>query len=250
MINSIIHGDCLEEIYKFPPKSVDLILTDPPYNIGTESKLTWTQGEIISNKDRWGNYFIDEFEEHDYMKFMNNLCDAYNYVLSDEGSIITFFDRGKPYYLTPFYKKFNFRNMIIFVKKNPSPHVRKNNYRSGFEMCGWFSREKYYINFISQRKMKNVFSGLGGNLLGSSLLNVNKQTDHPTEKYEWMIYPLIIRHSKEDDLILDPMCGSGTTCAVSKKLNRRFIGIDIDIKYVEMSRERINNLSESLTNYF
>ena len=248
-VNKIVLGDCLEKIYELEEKSVNLILTDPPYNIGQDSKLTWAGGEMLTNSVAWGNSFNDNRSESDYGLFIKNLSDAFDYVLAEEGSIITFFDRGKPYYLKPLYDAFSFRNMIIFVKKNPSPHLRKNNYRSTFEQCAWFSREKYNINFLSQRNMKNVFSGLGGRLMGSSMLNENKKTEHPTEKYEWMIQPLVKRHSNPGDLILDPMCGSGTTCAVAKKMGRKYIGIEIDEGWFKVAQNRVNNTSVNLESF-
>lgn len=87
--------------------------------------------------------------------------------------------------------------------------------------------------------MINVFKGN----IGASV------TEHPTEKYEWMIHPLIERHSKVGDLILDPMCGSGTTCIIAKKLGRRFIGMDIEEKWCELSKKRILKTPSSLSNF-
>lgn len=229
-MNKVILGDCLEIIYKLPPKCVDLILTDPPYNIASNSKLTKVGDKITTTEEAWGGFFQDKFDEGCYLGFMESLAKCYDYVLKENGSIITFFDRSKPYYLQPFYDKFHFRNMICFIKTNPVPHFRKNNYRSTFEQCAWFSREKYKINFIDQSSMKNVFYGSIG----------RKETVHPTEKYKWMIEPLIERHSNEGDLILDPMCGSGTTGVIAKSMNRNFIMIDNDEKSIEISLKRIN----------
>jgi len=162
---------------------------------------------------------------------MEDLSSAYDYVLSDKGSLITFFDRSTPQILQPFYNKFTFRNMITFIKGNPIPHFRKNNYRSGFEQCAWFTREKYNINFISQKNMVNVFYGD----------NRQHVTDHPTEKPEWMISPLIERHSNKGDIVLDPMCGSGTTLVCSKKLDRNYIGIELEPKWVVVSQNRLES---------
>ena len=248
-INQVLCGDCLKVLRQFPENSIDLILTDPPYNIASKNKITFKSGGATTTEKAWGNTFNDEYSETDYEVFMLKLSVEFDRILCDNGSIIIFFDRGKPYYLKPFYSLFHFRNMVTFVKKNPSPHVRKNNYRSTFEQCAWFSRDSYYINFISQRKMKNVIVGLSGNLWPDSSFNVNmnpKQSKHPTEKYEWMIYPLIERHSKPGDVVLDPMCGSGSTLSCAKKLNRNYIGIDIDPQWVQASVDRVKKMPETL----
>ena len=77
--------------------------------------------------------------------------------------------------------------------------------------------------------MKNVFDGNIG----------NKITDHPTEKYEWMIKPLILRHSKEGDLIADFFYGSGTIPAIAKKFKRKYFGCELRKDYFEMGKKRI-----------
>jgi len=252
-LNQVIQGDCIKVLHGFPENSVDLICTDPPYNIAKDGKLTKKDGIAVSTKEAWGNDFKDDFTEEEYAIFMLNLSEAFDRVLSEQGSILMFFDRSKPYYLKPFYEKFTFRNMIVFVKNNPAPHFRKNNYRSAFEQCAWFSREKYNINFLSQKKMKNVFHGSSGVALKTqkklSISSQRKETDHPTEKYGWMIHPLIERHSNHGDVVLDPMCGSGTTLLYAKKLQRNYIGIDIEIKWVETSRNRLIGLSSPLSTF-
>lgn len=68
-----------------------------------------------------------------------------------------------------------------------------------------------------------------------------KKTDHPTEKYEWMIKPLIKVYSNKGDLIGDFFCGSGTTCVISKKLGRKYIGIEKNKEFYKMSKKRLFN---------
>jgi len=242
-INKIISGDCIDIMVEWPERSVDLILTDPPYNISSDSKVTKSFGRMLSTKEVWGDKFKDDYSEKEYLLFMEDLARTFDRVLKDDGSILMFFDRGKPYYLIPFYRRFFFRNMIAFIKRNPVPHTRKNNYRSGFELCAWFSRQKYKINFINQQKMINVFYGvIGRSSSGDSLLRSKnlRRTEHPTEKYEWMISPLIERHSNEGDLVVDPMCGSGTVPYCAKRLRRNYIGIDIKPEWCEVSRRRLD----------
>jgi len=236
-INQVLCGDCLELIYGLPEKSIDLILTDPPYNIANKTKIAFQSGIPKSTKEAWGNDFKDSFSN--YGMFIQELQKAFDYVLRKNGSILLFFSPSEFYNLKPFYDCFSYRNTLIFYKKNPAPHIRKNNYRSSFEPCLWFSRKKYNLNFISQKNMKNVFFGLSGGA-------VDKQTEHPTEKYGWMIQPLIERHSNQGDIILDPMCGSGSTLVYAKKMGRRYIGIDIEERWVALSKKRLTGTPVSL----
>jgi len=228
-VNQIVCEDSLEVLKRFPMYSVDLVFTDPPYGIDDENKITFVGGLPLSNKDAWGETMNTPDDMQNFYKLLADLLDN---ILKEDGSILLFFDRGKPFLLEPFYQKFVFRNIIAFIKRNPSPHLNKNNYRSGFELCAWLSRKKYKINFISQKDMVNVFYGT----IGFSMF-VGKHTTHPTEKYEWMIKPLIERHSDPGDIILDPFVGSGRICVEAKKLGRRYIGIDINEEYCEMARK-------------
>lgn len=235
--NKIYQGNCFEITQSFPKESFDLLIFDLPYNIGDSTKLTMQGNTIISNKDAWCDKFDDNMKEGDLFNFIESVGQMSKRLLKKKGSLFIFFDRYRPYFLYPLYEKFTIRNKLIFEKINPLPHFRKNNYRSSYEECYWFSNEKYNINFLSQSKMKNVFRG--------SIGGCEKQTKHPTEKYEWMISPIILRHSNEGDLIGDFFMGSGTTCVTAKKLRRKYIGIELNEEFYTMAKKRLK-----LTNSF
>ena len=231
MLNQIINGNCFDVMPNILENSIDLIIFDPPYNIGSDSKLTMIGNNPMSTNVAWGDDgFVDTFNKEDYNDIMEKSAKEFSRILKQDGSIIVFYNRGYDEWLLPLKQAFKYRNLFAFIKRNPIPHIRKNNYRSGFELAMWLSREKYKLNFFSQEEMINVFYGNIG----------EKVTDHPTEKYKWMIQPLIERHSKIGDTILDPMCGSGTTCAIAKELGRNFIGIELDKNYYEMALNRVN----------
>ncbi|MFW9878756.1 MAG: DNA-methyltransferase [Candidatus Thorarchaeota archaeon] len=238
IINTIILGDSLKVLLLIPDESIDLVFTDIPYNIGSESKLSFVKqknGRIISTEEAWGNDFKDNFTDKEYLNFIEFLNNQFYRILKKEGSVILFFDRNKPFYLFPFYNKFIIRNMITFIKRDPPPHVRKNNYRSGYEQCAWFSKsEKYIFNFRDQKDMKNYYIGtIGG----------SKKTTHPTEKFDWMLKPIILNHSIENkSIILDPFSGSGSISIYSKILKRNYIGIEINKEFYEMSKKRLNSV--------
>jgi DNA modification methylase len=234
-LNKVYLGDCLEKVKDIEDNSINLIINDLPYNIAQDNKITIrgcrkNSNNFFTNKELWGDKYNDNMEEDDYIQFIYLLSVECKRVLKDDGSIILFFDRGRPYYLTPFYTSFKFRNMLSFVKNNPLPHIRKNNYRSGFELAAWFSKGKYYIDFISQKEMVNVFTGN----IGSP-----KETKHPNEKYHWMIDPLIKRHSKEGDTVLDMFGGSGTTAIDCIRNKRNYILMESNPEFVEMANKRI-----------
>jgi DNA modification methylase len=233
----LLKGDCLEVMKSLPMECVDLVLTDPPYNIADTDKLTKVGDDIKTNREAWGRKFRDKWDSmDDYINWLINNLKEMKRALNNSGSLILFLDRkytGYIIYLIEQELNLKFRNKIYFEKKNPLPKFRKNNYRSCIEEAVWFTKSSkgdYYINFISQQEMKQIFRGNIG----------KKSSKHPTEKYEWMIEPLITRHSKEGDVILDPFMGSGTTGAIAEKLNRKWIGVEMNEEYCEMIKQRLS----------
>jgi DNA modification methylase len=236
--NGILYcADNSELLPKFPSGTVDLILTDPPYNIADNNKLTKRKNEIRTTKESWGSEFKDAWPSiEEYCEWLLGKAKEFKRILKDTGSLITFLDRNySGYFIYRIEKEVGLipKNKIYFIKRNPVPHFRKNNYRSAVEEAVWFTKgEKYYLNFLSQKEMVQVFTGNIG----------TKETSHPTEKYIWMVKPLIIRHSKPGDLILDPFAGSGTILAVAEKLKRRWIGIEVNEKYCSLIKNRIEKI--------
>lgn len=235
-LNRITLGDCFDILPKLEPNSVDLIILDPPYNIGSDSKITFRGGEPISTNKAWSdNGFKDNFTDTELKIIIEKLAKEFSQLIKPEGSVFVFFDHSHLEKLTPFLEYFRVRNVLCFVKNNPSPQVRLNNYKSGFELCVWFTRSftnNYKINFVHQYEMNNVFCGNIGTV---------KETTHPTEKYRWMMKPIILNHTNKGDLVLDPMCGSATSCVLSKELGRNFIGIEIKQEFYEMALKRVNS---------
>ena len=227
--NLVICGDCLEVMKQMPDGCVDLCLTDPPYGIAGQDKGSMKGDKFFTTQKLWGDAFQDSFEDKEYSNIIAQLTNLFDVILVDDGSLLIFHDRGKAYRIKPIYDTFILRNVLVFVKTNPIPHWRKNNYRSGFEMCSWFSKNEYKFNFFNQADSINVIYGAIG----------RKDTKHPTEKYMWMIEPLVKKHSQEGDLVLDPFLGSGTTAIAAIKTGRRFIGIELSSEYCDLSVERI-----------
>jgi len=236
----LLNGDCLKIMKDFPEKSIDLVLTDPPYNIADFNKLTKVRDDIKTNKEAWGSKFKDKWDTIEgYFYWLISVVKLLKMILENSGNLVLFLDRtytGHIIYLIEKEVELKFRNKIYFEKVNPLPHFRKNNYRSCIEEAIWFTKSfkgNYYINFLSQKEMKQIFKG-----------NIGKKTsNHPTEKYEWMVKPLVIRHSTENGLILDSFLGSGTTAVVTEKLNRRWIGIELNPDYCEIAKKRIEEVS-------
>lgn len=229
-------GDCRERIKAIPNKSIDLILTDPPYNIADNNKLTASGGKIMSTQKGWGDDFQDSWATiRGYSIWLCDIVSSILPLIKDTGSIIMFLDRNYSGMFIVHLKNLGliFKNKLYFQKINPLPHFRKNNYRSCIEEAVWFSvSDKYTLNFKEQCEMMQIFSGV----IGAS----SKEADHPTEKYRWMIAPLILNHTNEGDNVFDPFAGSGTIPVLCKSLNRNCIACELNPKFHKIIEDRLS----------
>lgn len=247
--NQVVQGDCLELMKKLPDNSVDLIVTDPPYNISQEnnlsrktlnSKLQKRNTDIVLNFGEW-----DIFDsEQDYFQFTENWFKECVRVLKPKGWILVWFDKFRTGYfdllLAPKYD-IKSRTILIWHKTNPTPSFRKVNYLSSSEFCWVGSKGSSKIKFFgSQNDMHNVFD-----YPNSSVYGVTK---HPTEKPIEIIRKLILNNSLPNDLVLDPFLGSGTTAIACKQLGRDFIGMELSEEYCEIARKRLEQ--ENLKSWF
>ena len=233
-INSFSNLDGKAGLASVPDNFVDLVLTDPPYGIADSAKLTKTKGQIVSTQEAWGNDFQDSWDnvEH-YYEWIKPFITEFVRVMKDNGSLILFLDRKYTGLIIRNLEKhfdLNFKNKIYFKKKNPVPSIRKNNYRSTIEEAVWFIKGKQFVfNFGAQADMLQFYEGSIG----------RKKTQLPTEKYRWMIEPLIKNHTRPGDVVLDSFAGSATTLVVAKQHACHVIGFEKDSRFYEMAKARL-----------
>ena len=232
MLNSIVHGDAMELIKELQDESIDLVVTDPPYNIGGGNKRTKVGNKLVSNKEAWGKWDIFGVDEYDI--FIFNILEECYRVLKDGGSLYFFTAREMNGYFCNYATRkvgFHYNNSIAMVKSNPLPSFSKSNYRNAFELAFFVSKGKpSALNFLSQKRMHNVYY----HQIGST-----KETKHPTEKPVNLFKKLILVSSNEEDVVLDPFMGSGTTAIASMQTNRNYIGFEMDDEYIEEINKRI-----------
>ena len=157
--------------------------------------------------------------------------------------IYIFFDKQKTgifdLYLAP-KLEFKSRCIYVWVKTNPTPSFRKVNWNSGTEHIWVGSKgESKLKNFKYQKYMNNYFL--------SPNASAYKETEHPTEKPKKLLRHLVEVNTNPSDTLIDFMAGSGTLGVICKELNRNFIGIEIEPKYYEIAKHRIN---QSITEMF
>lgn len=228
--NEIILGDAYSLIKTLPDKSVDLIVTDPPYEFAHIDFGSTTENKWYSRR------YADEISEDNLKSGIDlEILDDFVRVLK-KINVYIFCNKEQIYdYMTYFVKErgCNFE-FLIWAKTNPSPFAN-NHYLKDKEYCLYFWEKGVRLNTTAERG-KTVF-----------LTNVNKadkeRYGHPTIKPEAIIESLILNSSERGGLILDPFCGSGTVPAVAKKLGRRYIGFELVEKWHKVATDRLMGIT-------
>jgi DNA modification methylase len=231
----LILGDCFKIFDSIPDKSIDLILTDPPYN------LKWKQQiELHGRKPFYWNYDeLQTWDSVDIKELYNKLMPHFDRILKDTGSILMFARNEWVTYLVDAGKKYNIdvKQSIFWKKTNPPPQTRKKNYLSAVETVIWLARWKeksvpYTFNF-KKRQIEML------NWIEMPLCGGKERTLHPTQKPEKLIEHFIEIHSNKDDWIFDPFAGSGTVPKMARDMGRNSIGVEIEPKYFKWAKERL-----------
>lgn len=222
-------GDSYELIKNLPDQSVDLILTDPPYNLSKYStgniKLSWRK-DINNDLAEWDKKDISPKE----------LVEEFKRVLKPTGNIFIFTSYnllGK--WHEAFDSEFDTFQFMVWHKTNPAPKIHRAGFLNSCELivCMW--NKGHTWNFTNQREMHNFIET--PICMGSERV---KNPHHPTQKPVKVLKHIIKLASNEGDVVFDPFMGVGSTGAACKELGRNFIGMEIDEKYFEAARERAN----------
>lgn len=231
-------GNSIELLKNIPSKSINLIFADPPYNLSGASFQTVKGGRFVTcDKGEWD--IIDDFDT-----FNEEWIKECMRVLTDDGTIWISGTLHNHPSIGMILKKLKLWiiNDVIWYKKNAAPLLAKNRLAPSTELIWIASKSKKYFFDYDTAKMIN-----GGKQM-RNLWEINAQkhvTSHPTEKPEILLERIILLGSKAEDTILDPFIGSGTTGVVAKRLNRNFIGFEINEEYFNIAKTRINAVPSS-----
>ena len=232
MKQQIICGDAYELIKEIPDKSIDLIVTDPPYEWQRSGKMTGLFRKGVSSRK-----FMDSIEKMSMDKGINfDILDDFVRVMK-KINIYIWCNKNQLYtYMKYFVEKHNcYFEIIIRNKTNVTP-LCGNKYLSDKEYCLFF-REKG-VKILGQYETKRTI------YISSSNREDKELFEHPTIKPLEIIKNLIINSSKENEVVLDPFLGSGTTAVACKELERNFIGFEINKEYYEIAIDRLKGVNQ------
>lgn len=236
----LILGDSLEELKKIKKNSVDMIFADPPYFLSGDG-ISCSGGKMVSvNKGAWDKKIGIE-EKHQFNREWIRLC--YN-VLKDEGTIWISGTLHNIYSIGMALEQEGFKiiNNITWKKLNPPPNISCRYFVHSTETILWAKKDikkaKHKFNY---QLMKELNGGKQAKDVWESSLTKRSEKKcgkHPTQKPMVILEKLILASTDEGDLILDPFNGSGTTGIVANRLRRKYIGIDLEKEYLDLTIRR------------
>jgi site-specific DNA-methyltransferase (adenine-specific) len=249
MVNIIYNEDCLVTMKKLPEKSVDLIITSPPYN------STPRRGGP-SDKGKYDVY-RDWKSEDEYIDWTVDVFNGYNKVLRDNRVVLYNFgysiqNPSLPYkMISKIVERTNFDvvDTIVWKKNTSMPHPASyNRLNRVYEFIFVFSRKKEVKSFEMSKKVVSVSEKTGQkyyNIVDNLIYAKNNDGVNELNKATFsteLVSTLIGMYGKESDLIYDSFMGIGTTALASLQNDCRFIGSEISKKQCEFANKKIEEL--------
>lgn len=238
----LFNEDVIQALNKLPSESIDLIFADPPYNL-SNGGFTCHSGKRVSvNKGKWdkSNGIEEDFNFH------NDWIEACKRILKPNGSL-WISGTYHSIYACGFalqQQGWHLINDICWFKPNAAPNLSCRMFTASHETLLWVRKDKKAKHFFNYDIIKN--KDWGNDIIkkpNKQMRSVwaittpkngeKKYGKHPTQKPEALLERIILGCSKENDIILDPFCGSATTGVVALKNNRKFVGIDLEREYLD-----------------
>lgn len=236
-INKIYNEDCLITMKRLDDKSVDNVITSPPYNVGYNNM----HGKDITKYKLYDDSKNNEF----YENWLYNVIDELLRVTKNHIFFnIQMLGNNKNTVLKLFgkYEK-NIKDIIIWNKKIAPPHIEEGVMNSKFEFIIIFSNQnpekKKFYDGKFKGNFNNVIDGLSAS--GNEYAKIHKAT-----------YPLYLprtilqKFGEKNDIIYDPFMGTGTTALACLMENRKYIGSEIDTEYIKLINKRLNDYNSQI----
>lgn len=273
-INSIFCADSVQKLKEIPSESVNLVYFDPPFFSQKKHSLT--------SRDDGKLYEFDDIfsTKEEYLSLINNVLVESKRILKNDGSIFLHCDRYASHHLREELDKVftenNFQSEIIWMYKRWSNS--KKGLLNAHQNIYFYSKSKdfkfnqIYTNYSPSTNIDQILQERARNAKGKSeyrkdsngnvvqvknkkgvplsdvweipYLNpkAKERCGYPTQKPVKLLQRIIELSTDENDIVLDPFCGSGTTCVAAKSLNRKFIGIDKNPEAITLSKKRLKEM--------
>ena len=244
----LLKGDCIEILNQARENSVDMIFADPPYFL-SNGGITCHAGKMVSvNKGKWDKS-KGVIENH---KFTLEWLKACQRVLKPNGTIWVSGTTHIIYSIGFAMQELGFKilNDIIWYKRNAPPNLSCRYFTHSTEIVLWAAKNeksKHYYDYQLMKKMnrgkqmRNVWE------ISAPFSEEKKFGKHPTQKPIELLKRILLASTREGDLLLDPFCGSSTTGVAAVLFNRKYVGIDLEAEYLDLSKNRLQEAMRKLS---
>ena len=273
-LNTLICGDSCTELKKISADSVNLVYLDPPFFSQKEHELSSrTDGKVYSFDDKFSS-------KSEYLSFMSEILSEIKRILKTDGAVFLHCDRYASHnlraVLDEIFGEENFQSEIIWSYKRWSNS--KKGLLNAHQNIYFYSKSKnfkfnqFYTDYSPSTNIDQILQERARNSKGKSeykkdsdgnvvlatekkgvplsdvweipFLNpkAKERCGYPTQKPVKLIQRIIELVTDENDLVLDPFCGSGTTCVAAKSLHRNYIGIDKNPDAITLSEKRLSDM--------
>lgn len=253
-------GDCLEVLEAMPSESVDMVFADPPYNLSNGGFSVHSGKRVSVNKGKWD---VSKSFEDDY-DFHQKWIGACKRILKPNGTLWVSGTYHSIYQCGHALQSHGFHilNDIAWFKPNASPNLSCRFFTASHETLIWARKDKKAKHVFNYKEIKNkswpddFFKNEGKQMrsvwhvpeeesvwvIGTPKKEEKKYGKHPTQKPVELLKRVILSSTNKGDLIVDPFTGSSTTGIAASILGRKFIGIDMDKQYLDLSAKRFKGL--------
>ena len=255
-------SDCISFMQSLEDKSVDMIFADPPYNIGKDKKWdVWkSMDDYIEWSERWikeaarvlkdnGTMYICGFSEiialcqAPAMKYFHS-CKWTIWAYRNKANLSNDWGRSHEAILC-FRKGKDFTFNVDDIRVPYNAHTMKYPQRGQGESSQYGKGKGFdWMPNPNGAKPRDVID------LPTTCNGMNEKTPHPTQKPEELVRKYILASSNENELVLDPFCGSGTTAVCCKELNRRFLACDLNKEYLDWAVDRLERVQSQSVSYW
>ncbi len=244
---SLINDDCVKALSRVEPNSIDMIFADPPYFLSSGGISCHSGKQISVNKGDWDKTISLE----EKIKFNRKWIKKCRKALKDNGTIWISGTFHNIYTIGVALELegFSIINNITWQKPNPAPNLACRCFTNSTETILWARKQlankkrgKHTFNYDLMKSINNGKQMKDVWLLPLPKKSEKKYGKHPTQKPESVLERIILASTNEDDLVLDPFNGSGTTGVVAYKLGRKYIGIDTSADYLSITIKRFEEV--------
>ena len=270
----LYQADSLKLLKEFPGNSVDMVFADPPYFLSSGT-FTCQNGKMVSvKKGDWdlSNGLKKNFEFYlEWIKAVRRILKP-NGTIWISGTYHSIYQCGFALQLTGYH----ILNDIAWFKPNASPNLSCRFFTASHETLIWARKDKkakhtfnyetmvgWKNNYTKEIKCKycgkrgryEILHEKGKQMRSVWAINTPQKIEkkfgkHPTQKPEELLRRIVLASTNKGDLILDPFTGSSTTGIIAYLYGRKFIGIDTERKYLDLSIKRFEDLEKNLKNKF